>query len=107
VDCSRIIISHHALRRFRQRWLKFMPEQHPRGWEGEMRKLLSSSEEIKKKSRALQAAIKRHGRRARYFARKGWIFVLNEQLDAVITVWCKGNHLKRKRRLNRQKRSKW
>lgn len=90
MDCSQIIISHHALRRFQQRWIECMPKgRRPHGWEGEMRKLLFRSEEIKKKSRALEAAIAKHRRRARYFARKGWVFVLNEQMSVVITVWQK------------------
>lgn len=89
MDCSRIVISSHALRRFQQRWIECMPKHRPNGWEGEMRKLLYRSEEIKKKSRALEAAIAKYRRRARYFARKGWVFVLNEQMSVVITVWQK------------------
>lgn len=92
MDCSRAVITNHALRRFRQRWIELMPNHRPNGWEGEMRKLLFRSEEARKKSRALQAAIARHGRRARYFVRDDWVFVLNEQANVVITVWHRKRH---------------
>lgn len=123
MDCSRIIISHHALRRFKQRWPKYAIEcwcqrhkreirknslpsflrRHPeyeakfylRDWAGEIRRLLFRAEERRRKPRALQAEMARHGNASRCFVRNDWIFLLNERLDVVITVWYDRNHKKR------------
>jgi len=124
VDCSRIFITSHALRRFKQRWPKYAigrwfedrkkeikrnslhnfllkhPEYASRfylsDYAKEMRRLLFRAEERRKSPKALRAEIARHGSASRCFVRNDWIFLLNERLDVVITVWYDRNHKKKR-----------
>lgn len=89
IDLSNIFISAHALKRFRERWRY---AQKPENWEKTLRRLLSATEEIKKKPIAYLKALIRYQEPAKYFYKSGWVFVTNEEIASLLTVERREDH---------------
>lgn len=83
-----LIISCHALERFKERWVKFAKKPITDNLKLKILKIMSESIEIKKNPISNVIAIINHGKRARYFKKDDLIFVTDENLKILITIEC-------------------